>query len=207
MITGTQLRHICPRLSTDRAESLAALMREILPKYGMNTPDRAEEFIATIIEESGEFTARTENMNYSPARLMVVWPSRFPTLTMARQYAGNPEKLANYVYAGRMGNGLPSTGDGYRFRGGGYIQLTGRAMYTLYAKYLKQDVGAVADLVRSTDRYALDSACWYFVRVAGLIDESERDEFMKITKTVNGGLTNWTARQKYLAKVKSVLGK
>jgi len=204
LITPEQLRQIEPRLTPTRAKEMADLLNEICPKYGISTIDVFEEFLANVMQESGAFSHKVENMNYSALRITEVWPSRFKTLAEAKPYARNPQLLANKVYGGRMGNDTKN--DGWIFRGGGFIGLTGREVYTLYAKYIGKPVEETAELVRTTDRFALDSACWFFSTLKGLNDEAERDEFLKIVKSINGGYIGLKDRQKYYDKVKQVLG-
>lgn len=203
LITADQLRKICQTLLPKRAGELADLLNELAEKYGVKTKDEFEEFLANVAQESGEFAHKTENMYYQAQTIVKVWPSRFPNLAAAMPYAKQPEKLANNVYHGRMGNNQP--GDGWRFRGGGFIGLTGRETYTKYAAYLKKPVEETADLVRTTDRYALDSAFWFFYVLKGLRDESERDEFVGIVKSINGGLIGFKDRQFYYDRVKKYL--
>jgi putative chitinase len=208
-MTGTQLKSICPNLKQERADELANLMSKSFPKYEINNPARVQAFVAQVAHESGEFTIKTESMNYTtPARICAIWPSRF-NLTgadgkaNANDYIKNQEKLANKVYANRMGNGDSASGDGFRYRGGGYMQLTGKESYAAYAKYIGKDVGETADLVRSTDEYALDSACWEFAIDKKLNDEADRGEFITITKRINGGTIGLEERQKYYARAKT----
>ena len=203
LITAEQLRQIEPQLTPARAKEMADLLNEICPKYSINTIDIFEEFLANVMQESGYFSHKVENMNYSAERIMQVWPSRFKTIAEAKPYARNPQLLANKVYGGRMGNTNPN--DGWLFRGGGFIGLTGREVYTLYSRYINQPLEQTAELVRTTDRYALDSACWFFAKLKGLIDEAEKDEFKKIVKSINGGYIGLADRQRYYDKVKQVL--
>lgn len=209
MITGQQLKAICPNLKQDRADLLAGLMSKSFPKYGIDNPARIQAFIAQVAHESGEFTIKTESMNYStPERICAIWPSRFNMdgsigKYNAHNFIKNQEKLANTVYSGRMGNGDYSSGDGFRYRGGGNMQLTGKESYEKYAKFIGKDVGETADLVRSTDEYALDSACWEFAIDKQLNDEADRGEFITITKRINGGTIGIEERQKYYARAKS----
>ena len=209
MITGQQLKGICPNLKEDRANSLAMLMSKSFPKYGINTPARIQAFVAQVAHESGEFSIKTESMNYSsPERICAIWPSRFNMdgsagKRNANEFVKNQEKLANTVYSGRMGNGDSASGDGFRYRGGGYMQLTGKESYQHYASYIGKNVGETADLVRSTDEYALDSACWEFAIDKKLNDEADRGEFIAITKKINGGTIGFEERQKYYARAKT----
>lgn len=210
MVTPEQLKKICTSLKNDRAIILSNLINTICPKYGIDTPTRLHAFIAQISHESGEFTIKTENMNYtSPERIVAIWPSRFNMTgegkLNAHDYVKNPEKLANQVYAGRMGNGAPETGDGFRYRGGGYMQITGKESYQHYADYIKKDVGETADLVRSTDEYALDSACWEYAIDKKLNDEADAKDFVTITKRINGGTIGLTERLKYYKQAQQVI--
>jgi len=210
LITGAVLKKIAPSLLLSRAEAMAGLIDTICPKYGINSKDVLEEFLATVLHESGEFSIKTENMNYKTAqRLIDVWPSRFNLTGTrgkldARAYTQQPQRLANAVYNGRMGN-QPGSNDGFEFRGGGFIQLTGRDAYQRYAAYKGLGIGAAAINVRSTDEGALDSACWEFAIDKKLIGAAEQDQFQYITKRINGGLVGWNSRQQYYARCKEYL--
>lgn len=211
LITPPQLKLICPTISIERAKVLADLMNEICPRYGMDTRDEFKEFLANVAQESGEFSHKTENMNYRADRLAAVWPHRYsvtkkpPYIPNARAKALHlkPVEVANDVYGGRMGNDQP--GDGYRFRGGGFIGLTGKDVYSKYAAHIRKSVAEAADLVRSSDRYALDSACWFFSVLKGLNDEAERDEWLKIVKSINGGYIGLSDRNRYMDRVNKIL--
>ena len=210
MITADQLKKICPTLKADRASSIADLINSVCPKYAINTPIRLQAFLAQIAHESGEFSIKTESMNYStPERIVAIWPSRF-NLTgegklNAHDYIHNAEKLGNEVYAGRMGNGTPETGDGFRYRGGGFLQITGKESYQHYADYIKKEVGETADLVRGTDEYALDSACWEYAIDKKLNDEADAKDFITITKKINGGTIGLTERLKYYKLAQQII--
>lgn len=209
MITGQQLKAICPNLKQDRADLLAGLMSKSFPKYGINNPARIQAFIAQVAHESGEFSIKTESMNYStPERICAIWPSRFNLTGVdgkhnAHYYIKNQERLANTVYSNRMGNGGPETGDGFRYRGGGNMQLTGKESYEKYAKYIGKEVGETADLVRNTDEYALDSACWLFCIEKKLNEKADAREFVAITKRINGGVIGLEDRQKYYLRAQT----
>jgi len=210
MITSDKLQKICPTLKPDRAMAISGLINSVCPKYDINTPIRLQAFLAQIIHESGGFSIKTESMNYStPERIVAIWPSRF-NLTgegklNAHDYIHNAEKLGNQVYAGRMGNGAPETGDGYRYRGGGFLQLTGKESYQHYANYIKKNVSETADLVRSTDEYALDSACWEYAIDKKLNDEADAKDFVTITKRINGGTIGLTERLKFYKIAEQVI--
>lgn len=196
LITPEQLRKVATTLSPVRAEEMADLLNEQGAKYGITDKDVFHEFAANVIQESGEFAHKRENMSYSAKRMMQVWPSRFPTLASAQPYAHNPEKLSNLVYGGRMGNTKP--GDGWAFRGGGFIGLTGREVYTKYAKYGGyQSVEACAEDVRNSDAVALDSAYWFFCVLKDLENKAQADDFIGIVKSINGGTIGLATRQHY----------
>jgi len=123
-------------------------MNTILPKYDIVTPKRLAAFLAQTAHESAGFTAVRENLNYSAQALMKTWPSRF-NATTAAAYARQPEKIANKVYANRMGNGDEASGDGWRYRGRGLIQTTGKANYTKLAQYIKKTTGRNNSILRN----------------------------------------------------------
>lgn len=202
LITPDQLNKVTDSLSPVRCNVLSDLLNAAYDRYGVTSFDQFDEFLANLLQESGECQHKTENMNYRAETLMKVWPSRFPTMAIANQYARQPEKLANFVYGNRMGNNQP--GDGWRFRGGGFIGLTGREVYTKYAAYLGKEVGETADLVRTEDYYALDSAFWFFYVLKGLKDEAERDDFIGIVKSINGGTIGLKDRQFYYNRIKAL---
>ena len=183
----------------------------IFERYGINTIDRTLIFLAQTSHESGNFTIKTESMNYTtPERIVAIWPSRFNLdgsagKLDARKYIRNQELLANTVYSGRMGNGNAASGDGFKFRGGGYLQLTGRESYTNYAKYIGEDLDKTAELVHTTEHYALDSAAWEFCIDKKLLEQCDKNNFELITKRINGGLIGLKERQEQLNKYKKLL--
>ena len=211
MITADQLKKICPTLKDDRASSIAGIINSVCPKYDINTPVRLQAFIAQIAHESGEFSIKTESMRYStPERIVAIWPSRFnldgsDNKLNAHDYVKNASKLGNTVYANRMGNGGPETGDGFRYRGGGFLQLTGKYSYQHYADYIKKEVGETADLVRGTNEYALDSACWEYAFDKKLNDQADAKDFITITKRINGGTIGLTERLKYYKTAQQII--
>lgn len=149
-------------------------------------------FLAQTSEESGRFTQFTENLNYSAPRLQVVWPSHFTTES-APLYAYQPEKLANYIYAKRLGNGNEASGDGWKFRGRGLIQLTGRTLYTMFANSLKMNVDQVTTYM-DTPLGAVESACWYWIQIAKVNQYALRIDVPKVTIIINGGSINLQER-------------
>lgn len=144
------LTKICTRPDQTSIARYASALATLMPLYGINTPLRQAHFLAQIAQESGEFRYVEENLKYSASRLMQVFPKYFRTEVAARNAAYNPERIANIVYASRIGNGPAETGDGYTFRGRGLIQLTGRANYYAFLQYLHTlPVGQLPKSVRS----------------------------------------------------------
>ena len=171
---------------------------EVASKFGINTPLRVAHFLAQCGHESGGFRLTQENLNYSAKGLMGIFKKYFPTEAIANQYARNPQKIANKVYSNRMGNGSEASGDGYKFRGRGYIQLTGKENYTAFGKSIGVDIPSNPDSVAST--YALASAAWFFSKngLHKIADEGASDVVVtKITKRVNGGTIGLPDRIKH----------
>lgn len=154
-------------------------------RHGIDTPARAAHFLAQVSVESGRLTRLEENLHYSAERLMVVWPSRFKTHAEATRYAGNPQALANNVYGGRMGNVGPD--DGWRYRGRGLKQLTGRANYLAYAKASGLDCVEHPELLLEP-QHAADSAAWFWART-GCSALADAGDVRALTMRINGGLT------------------
>lgn len=168
------------------AEPLGGAME----RFGINTPARKAAFVAQLLHESAMFTRTGENLNYSAKRLREVWPKRFPSDEIAAQYERSPEKLANLVYAGRMGNGDEKSGDGWRFRGRGPIHLTGRSNYGACGKAIGHDLIAKPELLEQPDVGCL-AAGWFWA--AGNPTErdlnllADRGDIAAISKAINGG--------------------
>lgn len=156
-----QLMAIAPGLGGARAGSYANLLSQAMEAHGIDSPRRVAFFLGQLLVESGDLTEFRENMNYKAERLMQVWPKRFPTIEIARQYERNPAKLANKVYANRMGNGDEASGDGWRYRGAGWIQLTGKTNQLACAMELGMPVGDIGDWL-ATPAGAAQSAAWYW---------------------------------------------
>jgi len=171
-------------------------------KYAINTPVRQAFFIGQCAYESKNFTKLEESLYYSAPRLMAVWPSRFPNINVASQYANNPEKLANYVYAGRLGN--TEDGDGWRYHGRGVIQLTGKDLYANCGSGLGLDLLGNPDLLFNPE-YAALSAGWYWNK-KGLNALADAKDYDTMTKRINGGLLGLDDRKASIAKAISVLG-
>jgi len=176
-------------------------LNQVFVKYDLDTPKRQAAFIGQCAVESANFTRLQENLNYSAQRLTQVWPSRFPNINMAEAYAHNPEKLADFVYAGRMGN--LQDGDGWKFHGRSLIQLTGRENYANCGSGIGVDLIDNPDLLL-TPKYAALSAGWYWNRKQlNLLADSGDIETM--TKRINGGLIGIEERKAKINKALLVL--
>lgn len=156
------LNDIMPRLPVKRASEFTPWMQKYLFGYSIDTIPRISAFIGNTAVESEYYTELVENVDYtSPARLKDVFPNEFPTLKIAQHYVGQPEAIANRAYAGRLGNGSEQTGDGWRYRGRGIIQVSGRAEYQEFAKFSGVDVVSDPDLM-AQPQYSVWSAVWFW---------------------------------------------
>jgi putative chitinase len=205
LVTEVQLRKLFPNAKDATVKAFAAKAPALFKEFGLSEKRiRIEYFLAQIAHETGALTRSVENLNYTAKRITEIWPSRFPTLAAAEPFANNPEKLANKVYANRMGNGPPESGDGYRYRGRGYIQITGRDGYR------QTGLRAGLDLVAHPEKaietaHALRVACafWKWKDLNPLCDQRK---FEEVTRRINGGLIGLDNRLEWLKKVRSVLG-
>ena len=167
-------------------------------RFGITTPLRLAHFLAQCGHESGGFKATQENLNYSAKGLCGIFRKYFPSVTVALQYERKPEKIANRVYANRMGNGNEASGEGWKYRGRGYIQLTGKENYKAFDATVPEDITSNPDLVAT--KYALASAAFFFKK-NGLWAICDRGADMAtvtaVTKRVNGGTIGLADRQKH----------
>ena len=184
---------------------LTAKYKTLFNRFNINTQLRLSHFLGQLQHESG-LKPIEENLRYSATRLVQVFPKYFNTTT-AKQYAMNPQKIANRVYGGRMGNGNEASGDGYKFRGRGFLQITGRNNYTALTKWAKAN-GIDADYVNNPDLLlreadAIISAFWYWTE-NGLNKYADADDILTITKRINGGLIGLADRKTQTAKFKNI---
>ena len=201
MLTKDHIIHILHGNSDAAAWADAAM--EILPKYEINTPNRIAGFFAQTGHESMNFTALSENLNYRAETLEKLFSKYFSKAGRnAADYSKQPEKIANIIYGGRMGN--VQEGDGYRFRGRGVIQLTGRDNYTAFGKSVGMSPEQVIDYVQ-TKKGALESACWYW-NSRNLNAACDANDIVKMTKLVNGGTIGLDDRKKHYEQALAVLG-
>jgi putative chitinase len=169
-------------------DTVIAQIPNVIAKYEVNTPLRLAHFLAQCGHESGGFRLTQENLNYSAKGLMGIFKKYFPTQALADAYARKPEKIANKVYGNRMGNGDEASGEGFKFRGRGYIQLTGKQNYTAFDATVEDNILANPDLVSS--KHALSSAAWFWKKngLNLIADSGSSDEAVtKVTRRVNGG--------------------
>lgn len=170
-------------------------------RFDISTPERQAAFIGQCAHESGGFKTLQENLNYSAKGLCATWPSRFSSEEAAQPFHRNPEKIANKVYSGRMGN--TEEGDGWKYRGRGLIQLTGKDNYRLASDALGVDFVANPDLVL-TKEYAVLTAAWYWNK-RGLNKEADAADFAGMTKKINGGTIGLEDRVAHINTALNVL--
>jgi len=187
-------------------DAVLSQIPDTVKKFNLGTPLRLAHFLAQCGHESAGFKFVRENLNYSAKGLVGIFKKYFPTEAIANAYARNPEKIANKVYASRMNNGPESSGDGFKFRGRGYIQLTGKANYTSFGSAIGEDLTKTPDKV-ATD-YPLLSAAWFFTKnnIHLIADEGPSDTVVtKVTKRVNGGTIGLADRIKHFKEYYSLL--
>lgn len=204
-LTKDQLKQLLPK--NPYIDHWYDCLSKLLPDYEINTGRRIAAFIAQCSHESGGFTALQENLNYSAPTLRRIFPRYFPTDDMAKNYASLPNKqesIANLVYANRMGNGPPESGDGYRFRGRGLIQLTGRDNYTFFAGSLGISVEEASEYLETFEG-AVQSACWFW-EVNNLNQWADAGDILTLTKRINGGTIGLEDRIKHYQHALHVLG-
>ncbi len=181
-------------------------LNKISAENGITSRLRAAHLLSQCAHESANFKATEENLNYSKERLLETFPYYFQDLDSAAKYEHNPEKLGNYVYANRMGNGPVETGDGYRYRGRGYLQLTGITNYRSFNRFVNNNVANYPDLVATS--YPLTSAAWFFncSSIWPLCDKGSTDANIEaVTRRVNGGINGLQDRIKLFNTIFSSL--
>jgi putative chitinase len=187
------------------AAAWADAAMEILPKYEINTPNRIAGFFAQCGHESMNFTVLSENLNYRAETLEKLFSKYFSKAGRnAADYAKQPEKIANVIYANRMGNGDTASGEAYLFRGRGVIQLTGKDNYSAFAASIKMSLPDVIDYVQ-TKKGALESACWYWAS-RNINAVCDANDITKMSKLVNGGTIGLDDRRKHYEQALAVLG-
>lgn len=186
MVTVELLQAMCPKTKHTVLEGYVEPLNTVANYYEMDqNPKRIAGFLAQIAHESGGFNFVVENLNYSAKGLMGTFKKYFPTEDIAKQYERKPEKIANRVYANRMKNGPEESGDGYKFRGRGLIQLTGRDNYTKFAEALGISLDETVAYLE-TPNGAVVSAAWFWDNNK-LNQYCDKDDFITLTKRINGG--------------------
>lgn len=202
LVTLEQLQHIFPETSAAILQEVLPSLNETLNLYQINTKLRICTFLAQVGHESGGFKFRKENLNYSAQGLLSTFPKYFNSAS-AKAYARQPEKIANRVYANRMGNGSEASGDGWRYRGRGYIQLTGKNNYVAFANSLKIPLDQAIILLESV-RGACLSAGWFW-NSRNLNPLADAGKFDQVTQLINGGQNGQAHRRALFAKALTVI--
>ena len=200
--TVEQVAELLPRIN---AEVWHNALARVLPKWDINTPNRVAGFIAQTSHESAGYSVLTENLNYSAEALDKIFPKYFKRAGIdAGDYHRQPEKIANIIYANRMDNGDTNSGDGWRFRGGGVLQLTGRYNYTQFGNAEEITAKEATDFVR-TPIGALASACWFW-NANNINSYCDNQDIVGMTKRINGGTIGLEDRKKHYEHALEVLG-
>jgi putative chitinase len=203
-LTLDQLKQILPK--NPYVEHWYNALTQLLPDYEINTPNRIASFLAQCAHESGEFLFLKENLNYKAATLSRIWPKYFPP-GVAEDYASRPNKqeaIANRAYANRMGNGDEASGDGFKFCGRGLIQLTGRTNYEWFAASLQISPEDAAEYLQTFEG-AAQSACWFW-ETNQLNQYADSEDFVTMTKRINGGTLGLDDRKAHYDRIKRILG-
>jgi len=201
-ITREQLQQIIPRnLYIDQ---WCSALNQLLPDYGIDTPQRVAAFLAQCAHESGNFVFLKENLNYKWASLRKVFPKYFPTDELAQAYEKQPERIANRIYGSRMGNGDEASGDGFRYCGRGLIQLTGRNNYDAFAESIETPVEQVPAYLETFEG-AVQSACWFW-ETNNLNQFADADDIKTMTRRINGGFIGLEDRIKHYEHARHVFG-
>jgi putative chitinase len=200
--TKDQLRQMIPK--NPYIDNWYKAISEILPEYQINTPKRVAAFLAQCAHESGGFIFLKENLNYKAPSLRKVFPKYFQDDATAAAYANKPEKIANRVYANRMGNGDEKSGDGWRYCGRGLIQLTGKDNYTFFAGSLDIPVEEASEYLQTFEG-AVQSACFFWEQ-NNLNQWADKGDILTLTKRINGGTIGLEDRQKHYEHALHIFG-
>jgi putative chitinase len=195
--TVQKLRAIFPTTKNEVLETFVAPLNATCARFDISTVARRAAFIAQVGHESGNLTAMKENLNYGQSGLLKVFPKYFRDAATASRYARNPKAIANRVYANRMGNGDEASGDGYRYRGRGLIQITGSYNYHAFATVMKISVADACTYMETLEGAAM-SAGWFWSQ-AGLNAMADQTRFTDITRRINGGVNGLAHRKELWA--------
>jgi len=200
--TQEQLKEMIPR--NPYVPQWYEAISSILPEYQINTPQRVAAFLAQCAHESGGFVFLKENLNYKAPSLRKVFPKYFSDDATAATYANKPERIANRVYANRMGNGDESSGDGWRYCGRGLIQLTGKDNYTFFAASLDIPVEEASEYLQTFEG-AVQSACFFWEQ-NNLNKWADAGDILTLTKRINGGTIGLEDRIKHYEHALHIFG-
>lgn len=203
MITKEQLRRAIPEATTANIEKYYEPLVAAMEHFGINTKNRIAAFLANLAHESASFNTIEENLNYSAKRLLQVWPKHFRNRNV-NLYHRQPQKIANVAYANRMGNGDKNSGDGWRYRGRGLIQLTGKDNYRMFGNAIGADIVSDPDWVL-TPEGATISAAWFWNsrKLNRFVDSGDLRE---LTRRINGGYHGHADRVRRYNHIRKVLG-
>lgn len=205
VLTQDHLLGVVPDLRKDRADEFVASFNMWAVHFGIDTPLRAAHYLSQVFHESACLKHTEENLNYSVDGLLRTFPKYFRTRQEAEAYARKPEKIANRVYANRMGNGSEASGDGWKYRGRGFIMTTGKDNYRLYAK----SDWCVGDLMANPEWLASSpgdqKSSMFFWQRNNCNRYADRDDVKGLTKKINGGYNGLEQRKDLLSRFKKVL--
>lgn len=186
MVTLELLQKVCPKTKKEVLESYVAPLNKVAKAHGiLDNHKRLAAFLAQVAHESGGFNFTKENLNYGAKALQSVFKKYYPTEKDALAHERKPEQIANRVYASRMGNGDEKSGDGWNYRGRGLIQLTGKENYTKFAESIKKPITEAISYLETAEG-AVESAAWFWSKNK-LNDLCDKDDFVTLTKRINGG--------------------
>ena len=205
-VTAAQLRQIMPQAGAN-TDKFAGSLNAAMQKYQINTPARIAAFLAQIGHESGQLSRVVENLNYSAERLAAVWPNRYRSggkpNALAMQIARNPQAIANHTYANRMGNGSVESGDGWKYRGRGLIQVTGRGNYATYSSSLNLPLIERPELLEQPEHAAMSAAAYWAKNSLNRL--ADAGDMRYITKIINGSYNGLSDRLALWERAKKVL--
>lgn len=196
------LRAAAPLLSSSMLAAWCDALRPALDQFIINTTPRVSAFLAQTSHESNAFTALVENLNYSANGLISTWPSHF-SQAEAAAYARQPERIANRVYANRLGNGIESTGDGWRYRGRGLIQITGRYNYEAFGQAIGMALADVLAYLETREGAAMSAAWFWSSRLLNQLADAQ--DFTGITRRINGGTNGQADREAIWQRVQAAM--
>lgn len=201
-LTASQLKEMVPGIPY--VDHWVEALNQLLPDYEINTPKRVAAFVAQCAHESGGFRFLSENLNYKAESLMKVFPKYFHDIGTAKQYEKQPAKIANKIYANRMGNGDEASGDGFKYRGRGLIQLTGKTNYEWFAASIEVSPEEASQYLETFEG-AAQSACWFW-ESNNLNKWADAGDIKQMTKIINGGYIGLDDRIKHYNHMLHVLG-